>query len=118
MTLIEIMIVVTIMAAVMGVVGWYVIGQSTKADIELAKTQTRQIKGAVEAYRVYYKKYPDKLEDLVNTPDGNKLMAEIPKDPWGNDYQIEKSAKAAKIFSPGPDGSANSDDDIVESISD
>jgi general secretion pathway protein G len=117
MTLIEIMIVVTIMAAIMGVVGWFVIGQSTKADIELTKTQVRKVKTAVEAYRLYYKKYPDKLEDLISTPDGNKLMDEIPKDPWGNDYIYEKSSKSAKVFSAGPDGSPNNDDDIVETIS-
>ncbi len=119
MTLIEIMIVVTIMVSIMGVVGWYVIGQANKANIDLAGTQLKNIKGMVETYRVYYKKFPEKLEDLVNTPDGTKMIEEIPKDPWGNDYIYERSGnKSVKIFSAGPDGTPNNDDDIVVKVGD
>ncbi len=117
MTLIEIMIVVTIMAAIMGVVGWFVIGQSDKANRELAGTQLKNLKGAVQAYRVYYHKYPESFEDLVNTPDGTKLIEEVPTDPWGGEYRLERSGKTVTMYSIGPDETPNSDDDIVVTIS-
>ena len=116
MTLIEIMIVVTIMAAIMSVVGWFVIGQSDKANRELAGTQLKNLKGAVQAYRVYYHKYPDSFEDLVNTPDGTKLIEEVPTDPWGGEYRLERSGKTVTMSSVGPDETPNSDDDIIVTI--
>ena len=98
--------------------GWFVIGQSEKANIELATTQLKSLKGAVEAYRVYYHKYPSSLEDLVNTPDGTKLIEEVPQDPWGGDYVLEKSGKSVKIYSVGPDETPNNEDDIAVTIGD
>ncbi|OIP43686.1 MAG: hypothetical protein AUK47_02230 [Deltaproteobacteria bacterium CG2_30_63_29] len=116
MTLIEIMIVVTIMAAIMGVVGWFVIGQSQKANIELTKTQLKNLKGAVEAYRLQYLKYPESLDDLVKTPDGFKLIEEVPTDPWGEALTLEKTGKSVTITSAGPDNVPNNEDDISVSI--
>lgn len=117
MTLIEIMIVVTIMAAIMGVVGWFVIGQSQKANIELTKTQLKNLKGAVQAYRLQYLKYPESLNDLVQTPDGFKLIEEVPTDPWGEELTLEKSGKTVTISSAGPDNVPNNEDDITVTIS-
>ena len=112
MTLIEIMIVVAIMAAIMGVVGWYVLGQKTKADIDLANTQLKTFQQAVRQYRIQYNKFPDKFEDLVDTPDGVRLIEEVPKDPWGNDYVLESTGSKVLMYSNGPDGTANNDDDV------
>lgn len=111
MTLIEIMIVITIMVAVMGVVGWALFGQSEKANISLAETQLKSFKGPITQYRIERKKFPSTLSDLVN--DGG-YMSEIPVDPWGNEYMIETSGKnKVKLSSSGPDGTPNNDDDVV-----
>lgn len=116
MTLIEIMIVVTLMVAIMGLIGWNVIGQADKANDGLAQTQLKSLKGNVEAYRLYYKKFPDKLEDLINTPDNRKIIEEVPEDPWGNPYIYEKSGNRIKMSSSGSDGLSNTEDDIVVTV--
>ena len=116
MTLIEIMIVVTLMVAIMGLIGWNVIGQADKANDGLATTQLKSLKSNCEAYRLYYKKFPDKLEDLVNTPDNRKIIEEVPTDPWGNEYNFEKTGNKIKLYSSGSDGLPNTEDDIVVNI--
>ena len=116
MTLIEIMIVVTLMVAIMGLIGWNVIGQADKANDGIAQTQLKSLKSNCEAYRLYYKKFPDKLEDLVNTPDNRKIIEEVPDDPWGNPYIFEKTGNKIKLFSSGSDGLPNTEDDIVVNI--
>lgn len=112
MTLIEIMIVVTLMVAIMGLVGYNVMGATDRANNGLAKTQLESLKGNCEAYRLYYKKFPERLEDLVNTPDNRKIIDEVPDDPWGNPYNFEKTGNKIKLYSSGADGLPNTDDDI------
>ena len=116
MTLIEIMIVVTLMVAIMGLIGWNVIGQADKANDGLAQTQLKSLKSNCEAYRLYYKKFPDKLDDLVNTPDNRKIIEEVPDDPWGNPYNFEKNGNKLKLYSSGSDGLPNTEDDIVVNV--
>ncbi|MFA5623893.1 MAG: type II secretion system protein GspG [Bradymonadales bacterium] len=116
MTLIEIMIVVTLMVAIMGLIGWNILGQADKANDGLAQTQLRSLKGNIEAYRLYYRKMPERFEDLINTPDNRKIIEEVPEDPWGNAYVFEKTGNKIKIFSVGSDGLANTEDDIVVNV--
>lgn len=116
MTLIEIMIVVTLMVAIMGLVGWNVIGQADKANDGLAETQLKSLKSNCEAYRLYYKKFPENLEALVNTPDNRQIIDEVPDDPWGNPYNFEKTGNKIKLYSSGSDGLPNTEDDIVVNI--
>ena len=116
MTLIEIMIVVTLMVAIMGIVGFSVMGASERANDKIADTQLKNFKGNCEAYRLYYKKFPERLEDLVNTPDNRKIIDEVPDDPWGNPYNFEKTGNKIKLYSSGADGLPNTDDDIVVNV--
>lgn len=116
MTLIEIMIVVTLMVGIMGLVGWNVISQADKANDGLAQTQLKSLKSNCEAYKLYYRKLPNSLEDLVNTPDKKKIIEEVPEDPWGNAYIFEKTGNSIKIYSSGADGNPNTEDDIVVNI--
>ena len=116
MTLIEIMIVVTLMVAIMGLVGYNVMGATDRANNGLAETQLKSLKGNCEAYRLYYKKFPERLEDLVNTPDNRKIIDEVPDDPWGNPYNFEKTGNKIKPYSSGSDGLPNTDDDIVVNV--
>ena len=116
MTLIEIMIVVTLMVGIMGLIGWNVIGQADKANDGLAETQLKSLKSNCEAYKLYYRKMPNSLEDLVNTPDKRKIIEEVPEDPWGNPYNFEKTGNAIKLYSSGSDGMPNTEDDIVVNV--
>ena len=114
MTLIEIMIVITLMAALMAIIGTNVIGASDRANIKMAEMDLNTFKGACNEYRIYYKKYPSNLDDLIKTPDNKPLLdaEEIQLDPWGNEYVFDKTGNKIKITSYGPDGSENTEDDI------
>ena len=64
-------------------------------------------------YRIQYKKLPESLDALVNTPDNHSIITEVPNDPWDNAYNYEKTGNKIKIYSNGPDGLPNTEDDIV-----
>ena len=113
MTLIEIMIVVTLMVAIMGLVGYNVIGQADKANVGLAETQLRNFKENCTMYRIQYKKLPESLDALVNTPDNHSIITEVPNDPWDNAYNYAKTGNKIKIYSNGPDGLPNTEDDLA-----
>ncbi len=112
MTLIEIMIVVTLMVAIMGLIGFNVIGQADKANAGLAETQLKQLKDSCNMYRIQNKKFPEKLDDLVD----KGVIEEVPMDPWDNEYVFEKTGNKIKMYSNGADGLPNTEDDIVVNI--
>jgi general secretion pathway protein G len=112
MTLVEIMIVVTIMASIMGVVGFFVFGALDEANKKEARIEIGQLSQMVESYYLTTDphKLPDQLEDLN---DKNLVKGgEIPTDPWGNEYVYRKNGREFEIISAGPDGQEGTEDDI------
>ena len=90
-TLVELMVVVAIIAILATIVGVNVIGQMDDAAVAQAKSQIRNFKTALMAYRLKYNQFPSTqqgLEALVNNDKGLKFLEsnQIPKDPWGEDY--------------------------------
>ena len=76
-------------------------------------------------YKLAMGRYPtteEGLNALLKAPEGTEdrwagpYVRDIPKDPWGNDYQYAcpstRSRDAYDIWSMGPDGKNNTDDDI------
>jgi general secretion pathway protein G len=113
MTLVEIMIVITIMASIMGVVGFYVFGYLDQANSRTAAIEIGQLEGLVNSYYLMNipHRLPDNLQQLAQGP--SPLTQEIPTDPWGNDYvYIKHSNRNFTIYSVGPDGIPNTEDDI------
>ncbi|MFB6265217.1 MAG: type II secretion system protein GspG [Bradymonadaceae bacterium] len=113
MTLVEIMIVITIMASIMGVVGYYVFGALDRANIKQAKIEIGKLRGMVNQYYLTTtpNKLPDSLEDLTKGP--APITKDVPNDPWGNPYVYEKQGgRQFKIYSPGPDGKSGTSDDV------
>ena len=115
MTLVEIMIVLTIMASIMGVVGVYVFGAIDRAGIKEAQTEVETLKGYADQYYIQSSphEYPSSLDALTSGP--APITKEIPKDPWNQDY-IYKQGSGTKgevtICSAGPDESPGTNDDI------
>jgi general secretion pathway protein G len=112
MTLIEIMIVITIMASIMGVVGFYVVGALDEANKEEARIQMGHIKQSLDMYytRSSPNQYPDRLDQLVD----RNIMKEVPADPWGEPYVYRKNGRAEyTIMSKGPDNTEGTEDDIT-----
>jgi len=81
-------------------------------SIKLTTLQLQNLNVAVMAYRLQYGHYPQRLEDLINTPDGFKLIEEVPKDMWEQELALQQSGSSVTISSAGPDRAHNTEDDI------
>ncbi|HWP93680.1 MAG TPA: type II secretion system major pseudopilin GspG [Thermodesulfobacteriota bacterium] len=130
-TLIEIMVVLVIIAALAYVVGTNVIGRLDKARLETTKIQIKQLETALKQFKLDNAFYPEtqqSLQALVTPPTvgriPNRYASEgylegstVPKDQWGNEFIYigpdQTQDGSYEIISPGPDGLYPSDDDIT-----
>ena len=113
MTIVELMIVLTIIASIMGVVGFFVFGALDRANISEARIEITQLTNMCNAYYLTSspKKMPDSLEDLAEGP--SPLTQKVPVDPWGNAYIYKRESNTkVKIYSMGPDGAEGTEDDV------
>jgi general secretion pathway protein G len=118
LTLIEILVVVTILGIIAGMVGIAVANQLEEAKIDTARVQMADIAKALDLYKVKYNKYPQSLNELVTPPEGKKpIMERIPKDPWDADYVYifpgQHNPGKFDIQSKGPDGVTDNEDDVT-----
>ena len=116
MTLIEILVVLVLIGIVLGIVGGNFIGRGEKAKADAAKIEIGQIGQALDLYKLETGRYPsssDGLQALVTAPAGASnwngpywKKAQIPKDPWGNEYRYSSPGQkgAYDILSLGADG--------------
>lgn len=125
-TMLEILIVVTIIGALMAIVANRFLDRQVDAKISLASTQMRQLEQALELYRLDNGRYPTTeqgLGALVREPStgptprryppGAYVSAKLIRDPWEEDFQYEipgeHNAHAFDLFSYGPDGKQGGD---------
>jgi general secretion pathway protein G len=124
-TLLEIMLVVTIIALLLGTAIYKLAGNveysrhvRVAADIQGIKTQL----GLYESMNGFYPTTEQGLQALVTQPDTDprptrwyQLYKEMPKDPWGNEYIYRcpgvKDPQSYDLFSAGPDRKADTEDD-------
>ena len=116
MTLIEILVVLVLIGIVLGIVGGNFIGRGEKAKADAAKIEIGQIGQALDLYKLETGRYPSSsegLQALVTAPAGVAnwngpywKKAQIPKDPWGNEYRYTSPGQkgAYDILSLGADG--------------
>ncbi|KFE63283.1 type II secretion system major pseudopilin GspG [Hyalangium minutum] len=114
MTLIEIMVVITILGLIAAAVGVAVIPKLEEAKRDTARLDINSIHNALKLYYTKAGKYPDTatgLKALVDTQNLDKL----PVDPWGNEYVYMNEGGKPVIVSYGADGTVGgegSDQDI------
>ena len=118
MSLLEIMVVITLIGLVTAAIGVAVMGQLGKGQADSARNQAYEIGKSLELYRLNNGRYPttaEGLQALVTPPKGKPLMDSLPKDPWGNDYIYtipgQKNASKYDIRSKGQDGQEATEDD-------
>lgn len=111
MTLIEIMIVLAIMAAVMGGVMVSVRSGMNRTKISDTKTRANQVLAMIDVERIADPRAQPGIDALGMSE--SQLV-----DGWGNRFQIEYSGNTVKIVSGGPDGSIGGADDITVSNAD
>ena len=125
-TLIELLLVLVILGILAALVLPKFTGRTEQARVTAAQTQISTFGTALDAFEVDTGSYPrgqEGLNQLIVQPGdvtnwrGPYLKSDIPLDPWGRAYIYEfpgrVNASGYDIRSMGPDGQANSADDIV-----
>jgi len=125
-TLLEIVIVITLIGLILGVVATRVMGSQAKAEYKLAQTKLDAIAAKVDEYESDTGALPESLDNLVSAPSGVQgwlgpyAKAEDLKDPWQTPLQYRKpggEGKRFEIVSLGADRAAGGDSvdaDIVK----
>ena len=99
-TLLEIIVVVTIIAILAAYIAPKIAGRTDDARIAKAKSDIRVLESSMELYKLDNFSYPTTdqgLDALVNKPSGAELkhwrkggyIKKLSKDPWGNEYQYQ-----------------------------
>jgi general secretion pathway protein G len=115
-TLIEMLVVVTIIALFAALVGPRLFGQADKAKITAARAQIDGFMNALGQYKLDTSTFPTTEMGLValrvrpgNVPqwNGPYLTKDVPLDPWGRPYQYKYPSEHGdepEIISLGADG--------------
>ena len=111
-SLVEIMVVLTIMALVMGAVAVAVFPQLKRARCKNAYVEAQTIQQQIGLYRSDNGDCPKTLSDLF----GGKYITKEPIDPWSKPYSFrcpgEKNPDTADVWSMGPDAIEGTPDDV------
>jgi general secretion pathway protein G len=119
MTLIEIMVVVTILGLIAAAVAVNVVGRLSEARIQQAKTDLHTIGNCLDLYKVDKGHYPSTEEGLQSVVAAGKCKPGL-KDPWKRDYvylypgQVHPDAFDVKSY--GADGQPGGDDENADIV--
>lgn len=129
-TLLEVMIVIVIILAIVGLVTVNLMSTRGRATERTAEIQLASIRDALRQFHLEFNRYPTDEEGLevlwnrdVLDPDAEErnwrpfLEEPIPNDPWGNEWGYRQDGENAPegmfdLWSNGPDGEEGTDDDI------
>jgi general secretion pathway protein G len=123
-TLVELLLVLTILAILAAIVLPKIAGRGQDARISAAKTQINSFATALDMFEVDNGHYPrgkSGLNDLMVRPkdaqNWHQYMESVPLDPWQHPYVYECPGRhrpnSYDLTSAGPDGQIGTDDDIV-----
>ncbi len=118
-TLLEMLVVLVLIGLIASLVGPRLFSRVDSSKVQVAETQSRMLRGAVETFRLEVGRLPTRdegLEVLFNPPSdqsargrwrGPYLDGEVPLDPWGKPYQYSTPGRDGMpfaLFSLGADG--------------
>jgi general secretion pathway protein G len=115
-TLVEILVVITIIALIMSLVGPRVLNYLTESKVKAAKIQMQSFSSALDLLYLDAGRYPSSAEGLAVLVKPTSAMAgwngpylkggNVPNDPWGKPYLYRSPTERAKyeIMSYGADG--------------
>ena len=131
LTLIEILIVITIIGILASVIVPNLMKKPDQARVVAAKQAISSLVQALQIYKLDNYDYPSAqqgLEALVTKPNQSSenpywsgpYVDRIPLDPWGNEYVYEypreDEAPGFRLFSKGPDGKTGEDKWILDDL--
>lgn len=108
-SLAEIMIVLVIIGAIMGLILPKINEGRDNANVRNTKIKMTDIENKLNEYQADCSKYPSSLEFLVNDVSecknwtSNKNNKKLMKDEWGTDFQYEVSENGYNLMSLGKD---------------
>ena len=120
-TLVEMLLVITIIGILAALVVPKMVGRSEQARQAATRADISSIKTALDAFEVDNGFYPKSLQDLLQQSNDAKnwhgpYLDKVPQDPWGNPYVYaipgRHNPNGYDLSSVGPDGKAGTDDDI------
>ncbi|HIA27740.1 MAG TPA: prepilin-type N-terminal cleavage/methylation domain-containing protein [Planctomycetes bacterium] len=120
-TLIELIVVITIIGILASTVVVSVFGRSDQAMVAKVKTDFQNVKTAARLFREDHRRWPDSLDELMNppaTPNGMQMsyLENQAFDPWtGEEYYYELTDRGILLISYGADqaeGGDGFDEDI------
>lgn len=103
MTLIEIIVVITILSLLMAAVGVAVIPQLEDAKVKRAGLDIANIQQALKTYYAKKGNYPDTGAGLRALVD-SQILEKAPVDPWDHEYVYVLEAGKPVLISYGKDG--------------
>lgn len=105
MTLIEIMVVITILGLIAAAVGVAVIPQLNQARRDRAELDIKNIQNALKLYYTKKGNYPDTATGLRGLVE-MQALEQIPRDPWNNEYVYLNEGGKPVVISYGADGTS------------
>jgi general secretion pathway protein G len=110
-TLVELMVVISIIAILATIVTVSVLGVRDDANVSAGQAQIQIFKTALTGYNLAFGRFPstsEGLEALINNEKRSFLDAkQIPSDPWGKPYVYQSDGpREYKIITYGADGQA------------
>lgn len=115
-TLIEMLVVVTIIGLFTGLIGVRYFSHVEKAKRTAAATQLNSFNTALASYYAEHSKYPTAQEGLASLRP--YLMNEIPLDPWAHPYVYELTPRnEPRVISLGADGVPGGDGNNADMFS-
>jgi general secretion pathway protein G len=120
-TLVEMLVVITIIGLIMGLVGPRVLNYLAESKVKTAKIQIESLSAAIDLYYLDNGHYPgssDGLDALVRRPAGDEAWngpylksQNTPADPWGHPYlyKVPGEHSPYEIASFGPSGPQGGD---------
>ena len=120
-TLVEMLLVVTIIGILAALVIPKIVGRSEQARVTAAHADIASIKTALDAFEVDNGFYPKSLQDLITQPNNTPnwhgpYLDKIPQDPWGHNYIYtypgRHNTSSFDLLSVGPDGKQGTSDDV------
>lgn len=114
-TIVEIMVVVVIIGMLATVVVANLFGEVDTARLTKVQRDISGLSDAAKRYKLHFGSWPESIEELAEPEEGKPLIEDVPKDPWGNEYQFEGETEKGGIMirCAGNDKEFDTEDDIT-----